>query len=142
MVPISGQGTEAEAAERKGVAAHRRKVVLVVDDDESVLFTSRRILARFGYAVLEAAGGEEALQVVREHAPGIDVVLTDIRMPGMDGPTLAGRLVTMLPAVRIVYMSGYTDGLLEQEVKAPGRALLPKPFTVEQLTDTLARVLA
>ena len=142
MVSRDDAGPVLETEKRPGVPAPRPTVVLVVDDDASVLFASRRILSKFGYTVLEAPGGEEALQVVREHAPRIDVVLTDMRMPGMDGPTLASRLVALLPSVRIVYMSGYTDGLQEQELKAPGRAYLAKPFTVDQLTDTLARVLA
>jgi CheY-like chemotaxis protein len=131
-----------DSDKRLGVPSPRPVVVLVVDDDASVLFASRRILARFGYTVLEAPGGEEALQVAREHAPRIDVVLTDMRMPGMDGATLAARLVAILPGVRIVYMSGYTDGLSEQELQAPGRAYLAKPFTVEQLRDMIVRVLA
>lgn len=142
MVSRDDRGPVSEAEKWPGVPAPRPTVVLVVDDDASVLFASRRILARFGYTVLEAPGGEEALQIVREHAPRIDVVLTDMRMPGMDGPTLASRLVTMLPAVRIVYMSGYTGGIQESELQSPGRAFLAKPFTIEQLTDTLARVLA
>lgn len=142
MVSRDGDGPVSEAKRRPGVPAPRPTVVLVVDDDASVLFASRRILAKFGYTVLEAPGGEEALQVVREHAPRIDVVLTDMRMPGMDGSTLANRLVTMLPQVRIVYMSGYADGLQERDLTVPGRAFLAKPFTVDQLTDALARVLA
>lgn len=142
MLLSNGEGPVSETEKRRGAITPRPVVVLVVDDDASVLFASRRILAKFGYTVLEAPGGEEALQVVREHAPRIDVVLTDMRMPGMDGPTLASRLVTLLPAVRIVFMSGYADGLVEQELKVPGRAFLAKPFTVEQLTETLARVLA
>ena len=141
MVSKDGEGPVSEAEQRLGVSAPRPTVVLVVDDDASVLFASRRILARYGYTVLEAPGGEEALQVVRAHAPRIDIVLTDMRMPGMDGPTLASRLVAMLPAVRIVFMSGYTDGLQEPELNAPGRAHLAKPFTIQQLTETLARVL-
>lgn len=142
MLLSDGEGPVSEVEKRQGAIAPRPVVVLVVDDDASVLFASRRILSKFGYVVLEAPGGEEALHVAREHAPRIDVVLTDMRMPGMDGPTLASRLVTLLPAVRIVYMSGYADGLVEQELKAPGRAFLAKPFTVEQLMDTLTRVLA
>lgn len=142
MVSNDGEGSVPETAPRPGVVAPRPLVVLVVDDDASVLFASRRILAKFGYTVLEAPGGEEALQVAREHAPRIDVVLTDMRMPGMDGPALVSRLVTLLPAVRVVYMSGYTDALLTEELKAPGRAFLAKPFTIGQLAETLSRVLA
>ncbi|HEY3287964.1 MAG TPA: response regulator [Gemmatimonadaceae bacterium] len=116
-------------------------MVLVVDDDASVLFASRRILAKHGYTVLEAPSGEEALQIARESAQKIDVVLTDVRMPGMDGPTLVQKLNELNPAVRIVYMSGYSDGRLDQELPAPRRAFLNKPFTIEQLTRTVAEIL-
>jgi len=130
-----------EAVKRSGVPAPRPSVILVVDDDASVLIASRRILAKYGYTVLEAPGGEEALQLARENAQRIDVVLTDVRMPGLDGPSLVRRLADVLPSLRVVYMSGYTDGRLDQELPAPGRAFLAKPFTVEQLTRTLADIL-
>jgi two-component system cell cycle sensor histidine kinase/response regulator CckA len=125
-----------------GVYAPRPAVILVVDDDASVLIAARRILARYGYTVLEAAGGEEALQVARENAQRIDIVLTDVRMPGLDGPSLVRQLAGVLPAVRVVYMSGYTDGRLDHELPTSGRAFLPKPFTIEELTRALAGVLA
>ncbi len=131
-----------DAVKRSGVPAPRPAVILVVDDDASVLIASRRILAKYGYTVLEAPGGEEALQLARENAQRIDVVLTDVRMPGLDGPSLVRKLAVVLPALRVVYMSGYTDGRLDQELPAPGRAFLAKPFTVEQLTRTLADILA
>ncbi|MDP1891119.1 MAG: response regulator [Gemmatimonadaceae bacterium] len=142
MVSKDDEGPVSGAEQRLGVPAPRPTVVLIVDDDASVLFASRRILVRYGYTVLEAPGGEEALQIVREHGSKIEVVLTDMRMPGMDGQALARRLVTLLPDVRIVFMSGYTDGLQEKESLAPGRAFLAKPFTLEQLTETIVRVLA
>jgi two-component system cell cycle sensor histidine kinase/response regulator CckA len=131
-----------ESAKRSGVPAPRPAVILVVDDDASVLSASGRILAMYGYAVLEALGGEQALQLARENAPNIDVVLTDVRMPGLDGPSLVRALADMLPTLRVVYMSGYADGRLDQELPAAGRAFLAKPFTVEQLTRTLADILA
>ena len=130
-----------DTVKRSGVYAHRPAVILVVDDDTSVLIASRRILAKYGYTVLEAPGGEEALQIARENAQRIDVVLTDVRMPGLDGPSLVRKLADVLPTLRVVYMSGYTDGRLDQELPAPGRAFLSKPFTVEQLTRTLADIL-
>lgn len=131
-----------EAVKRSGVTAPRPAVILVVDDDASVLIASRRILAKYGYTVLEAPGGEEALQIARDNAQRIDVVLTDVRMPGLDGPSLVRKLGDVLPTLRVVYMSGYTDGRLDQELPSPGRAFLAKPFTVEQLTRTLADILA
>ena len=122
--------------------APRPAVVLVVDDDASVLIAVRRILAKYGYTVLEAPGGEEALQIARENAKRIDVVVTDVRMPGLDGPLLVHKLEDVLPAMRVVYMSGYTDNRLDEELSKPCRAHLSKPFTVEQLTRTLADILA
>lgn len=135
VVPIS------ESVKRLGIPAPRPAVILVVDDDISVLIAARRILTMYGYSVLEAAGGDEALQLARENAHRIDVVLTGVRMPGLDGPSLVARLADVLPALRVVYMSGYTDGPLAVELPASGHAFLSKPLTVEQLTRTLAAVL-
>jgi CheY-like chemotaxis protein len=140
-MPGGGTVTMSDAAKRSGVPAPRPAVVLIVDDDTSVLIASRRILAKYGYTVLEASGGEEALQVARDNAEHIDVVLTDVRMPGLDGPSLVRKLADILDEPRVVYMSGYTDGRLDQELPAPRRAFLAKPFTVEQLTRTLAAIL-
>ena len=141
MTPAGGVVFASDEVRRSGVAAPRPAVVLVVDDDTSVLIAARRILAKYGYTVLEAPGGEEALQVARANALRIDVVLTDVRMPGLDGPSLVRKLADVIPTLRVVYMSGYTDGRLEQELPAPDRAFLSKPFTVEQLTRTLADIL-
>ena len=141
MPPAGSMTPSLDALQRSGVIAPRPAVVLVVDDDVSVLIASRRILAKYGYTVLEAPGGEEALQIARENAQRIDVVLTDVRMPGLDGPLLVSKLADVLPVLRVVYMSGYTDGRLDKELPAPGRAFLAKPFTVEQLTRTLANIL-
>lgn len=141
MTPTGGVVSASDDVRRSGVTAPRPAVVLVVDDDTSVLIAARRILAKYGYTVLEAPGGEEALQVARENAQRIDVVLTDVRMPGLDGPALVRKLADLIPTLRVVYMSGYTDGRLEQELPAPDRAFLSKPFTVEQLTRTLADIL-
>ncbi len=142
MLIVASQLPMPESAKRPGVPAPRPAVVLVVDDDASVLFASKRILAKHGYTVLEAPSGEEALQIARESTHKIDVVLTDVRMPGMDGPSLAHKLRELQPTLRIIYMSGYTDGRLEQELPAPGRVFLNKPFTIEQLTRTVADIIS
>lgn len=131
-----------DSAKRPGVLAPRPAVVLVVDDDASVLFASKRILTKHGYTVLEAPSGEEALQIARESKEKIDVVLTDVRMPGMDGQSLASKLRDLQPGMRIIYMSGYTDGRLEHELPSPGRSFINKPFTIEQLTRAVAEILS
>jgi len=142
LTPADGDVPVADNLRRLGVPAPRPAVVLVVDDEVSVLIATRRILTRYGYTVLEAAGGEAALRVASENAALIDVVLTDVRMPGLDGPALVARLSGILRTLRVVYTSGYTDGRLEQELSTPGCVFLPKPFTIEQLTRTLAELLA
>jgi CheY-like chemotaxis protein len=83
--------------------------VLIVEDDDAVRAVTRRALARFGYTVLIAAGGEEALRVAREHAGKIDLLLTDVMMPGMNGVEVAARISEISPGIRVFYMSGYAD---------------------------------
>lgn len=141
LTPPDGAAPVPESRDR-GMHAPRPAVVLVVDDDTPVRIVTRRILVRYGYTVLEAPGGEEALQVARENAQRIDVVLTDVRMPGLDGPSLVRKLVEVLPTVSVVYMSGCADGRLERELPAPRRAFLAKPFTIDELTRTVAGLLA
>lgn len=130
-----------DAAKRSGVQAPRPAVVLVVDDDTPVLMTTSRILVTYGYTVLQAPGGEEAMQIARENSQRIDVVLTDVRMPGLDGPSLVRKLADVLPTLRVIYMSGGTAGLLDGELLSSTRAFLSKPFTIEQLTRTVADIL-
>lgn len=130
-----------DAARRSGVHASRPAVVLVVDDDTPVLMTTSRILVTYGYTVLQAPGGEEAMQIARENSQRIDVVLTDVRMPGLDGPSLVRKLSDVLPTLRVIYMSGGTAGLLDGELLSSTRAFLSKPFTIEQLTRTVADIL-
>ncbi len=141
LTPPGSQASVPEAARRTGVHAPRPAVVLVVDDETPVLLTTSRILVTYGYTVLEAPGGEEAMQIARANAERIDVVLTDVRMPGLDGPSLVRKLADVLPTLRVIYMSGGTAGLLDKELPTPGRAFLPKPFTIEQLTRTVADIL-
>ena len=111
--------------------------VLVVDDAEGLRELAKRLLERQGYTVLVAANAEEALRVFEQH-PSIDVLLTDVVMPGASGPELSRRLAAQRPALKVVYMSGYTeDAIVHHEVLNSGVAFLHKPFT----SDTLGRKL-
>jgi CheY-like chemotaxis protein len=113
--------------------AHRGvETVLVVDDVDSLRQLTRRLLQRLGYTVLTAADADEAI-LLFEHAP-IDVVLTDVVMPGASGPELMGRLLELRPALKVIYMSGYTeDAFARNGMIGPGVAFLSKPFTSESL---------
>jgi two-component system cell cycle sensor histidine kinase/response regulator CckA len=110
------------------------ETVLVVEDADGLRVLTTKLLERLGYKVLVAAGADRALQLFEEH-PSIDLLLTDVVMPGGNGAELAKRLVERRPALRVVYMSGYTDdAIVHHGVLDPGIAFLHKPFT----SDTLA----
>ncbi len=107
--------------------------ILVVDDEPSLLGLLRQTLAGYGYRVLAASNGEEALQMVAQDDPP-DLLVTDVIMPGLTGPQLATRLKALLPDIAVIFISGY-PGETEADRNAfgPGASYLPKPFTAEQL---------
>ena len=109
------------------------ETVLVVDDAAGLRELTRRLLQRLGYTVLIAAGADEALRLFEQNA-SIDVLLTDVVMPGSSGPELTRQLVERRPALNVIYMSGYTeDAIVQHGVINPGIAFLHKPFTAESL---------
>ncbi|MEU8662233.1 hybrid sensor histidine kinase/response regulator [Actinoplanes philippinensis] len=116
--------------------------VLVADDEDGVREAARRILSRAGYTVLTAADGRQALEIARHHPGRIDAVLSDVVMPHYNGPELAAALRGELPAVPVLYMSGYADPLMsEQGLLDPSVTVVGKPFTAEQLLTALHTVL-
>lgn len=121
----------------------RGELVLVVDDEEPIRDIARRILERFGYGVLLAANGVDAVARFAARRDEIAVVLADLAMPIMDGPAMIVALRSIEPAVRVVASSGLADGDLMGRARAAGiDATVPKPYTAESLLLALARVLA
>jgi two-component system, cell cycle sensor histidine kinase and response regulator CckA len=105
------------------------QTVLVVEDDDGLREVTRRLLRRQGYTVLVAANADEALQLF-ERNPDIDVLLTDVVMPGASGLELTRQLVERQPGLKVIYMSGYTEKAIGRHgVLNPGIAFLHKPFT-------------
>src|SRR6266581_3188093 len=112
------------------------ETVLLVEDAAPVRTLARRSLEARGYRVLEAADGPSALQLSARHLDGIDILVTDVVMPGMSGRELAERLAPERPSMKVLYTSGYTDdAMVRQGVLSAGVAFLQKPF----VPDTLAR---
>jgi PAS domain S-box-containing protein len=110
------------------------ETILVVEDDASVLRLTREALERRGYRVMTAAGWLEALDLVSRTSIVIDLVLTDVVMPGMGGRVLGDRIRLIRPDVKLLYMSGYPEGALDhQGSRRPGIDLLEKPFTADGL---------
>ncbi|HEY6158860.1 MAG TPA: PAS domain-containing protein [Gemmatimonadales bacterium] len=132
----------APAAEPTGTARGAGETVLVVDDEPAVRVVTKRILQRSGYAVLDAPGGVEALDTLREHPGPIHLLLTDVIMPEMNGREVAQRVREQRPGIRVVYMSAYSpeaiahDGLLDE-----GAAFVRKPFESGLLLQTVRRAL-
>jgi CheY-like chemotaxis protein len=117
-------------AEPEPRARQGNETVLVVEDEPAVRELARRLLVEAGYSVLVAPNGNEALEAWDARNGDIDLVLTDLIMPGMSGRDLAHRLRARRPNVNVLYMSGYTAGLLgEQAFLDEGEELVEKPFT-------------
>ncbi len=117
-------------------------LILVVDDDLAVREVASRVLRRAGYRVLEAADGEEALAVARGEAGRLDLLLTDVVMPGMNGRELAERLSEVRPETRLLYMSAYTeDEVLLRGIRIAEMNFLSKPFSLDGLRDAVRQAL-
>jgi signal transduction histidine kinase len=118
------------------------ETVLVVEDDDAVRRMTREILMIKGYKVLDARSGADALYLMEGHKDTIDLVLTDVSMPGMKGHELGQRLVELHSGVRLLYMSAYTeDAILDNGVLCPGMAFIEKPFSADELARKVREVL-
>jgi len=118
------------------------ETILLVEDESPLRHVVCDLLKQLGYQVLEAGSGEEALVLAEKHGAGIDLLLTDVRMPEMEGPELASRLKGQRPELKVVFISGYVGSSLGADGVLPaGTVLLQKPFTMRLLADTLRKVL-
>jgi signal transduction histidine kinase len=116
--------------------------ILVVDDEPGVRELVRVILEEHGYTVLEAGCGEEALQVCQRYAGSIHLLLSDVVMPGLIGAPLVERVRALRPAVKVLFMSGYTDDVIgDRGMLGPGVLFLQKPFTPEVLIEKVHEAL-
>ena len=119
-----------------------RETVLLVEDEAAVRALARRALKQFGYHVLEASNGVEALTVARASADPIDLLLTDVVMPEMGGRELAQTLKQERPETRVLFTSGYPDsGGMALDVAESGVPYLPKPYTPNELAEKVREVL-
>ena len=112
--------------------------VLLVEDEEAVRAFGARALAQRGYTVLEAASGVEALAVMEEHDGEVDLIVSDVVMPEMDGPTLLGELRKRGATAKIIFVSGYAEEAFSRNLpEGEEFAFLPKPFSLKQLIEAV-----
>lgn len=116
--------------------------ILVVDDDPLIRKVARRALGEAGYDVIDCGGAEEALCLVTRELQSVDLLLTDVSMPGMDGAILARILKVLQPGVRVLYMSGFPAETLAEAFGLGPDGLLLKPFSAEVLRGAVLDALA
>jgi two-component system, cell cycle sensor histidine kinase and response regulator CckA len=115
--------------------------VLVVDDEEPVRRLAVRMLTWAGYQAIEARHGREALDAIQQHTGPVHLVLTDIKMPGMNGRELGRFVEERWPGMPILYMSGFASEVFRGGLLEPGAPFLAKPFTQEDLATKVRSLL-
>ncbi|MBA3259690.1 MAG: PAS domain S-box protein [Gemmatimonadales bacterium] len=137
----SGQAAAPEA-EASVTAPGGHETILLVEDEPAVRALAQRVLAGRGYTLLTAADGPAALELARHHHGSIDLLLTDVVMPGMSGRELAQRLLALRPATLVLYITGYTeDTVVRHGLLQTGLAYLEKPFRADLLLTKVRQVL-
>jgi PAS domain S-box-containing protein len=141
---VDGRDDTTAAQESLGLPRpdHGQETILLVEDETNLRQLARQYLETQGYKILEAADGAAALQIVDGHRGTIDLLLTDVIMPGMNGRELAARIADLLPSVRVLYMSGYTENAIGHDGNLDaGINLLQKPFSLPALKDRVRELL-
>ena len=143
LLPVTAQAAQDVPSPPTEDHRGHGETVLVAEDEPAMREVTRRILARNGYHVVAVASGREALAALATRLEGIDVLLTDVVMPQMQGKELADKVRVLQPAARVLYMSGYTQGLLgSQGVLEPGSHLIEKPFSETSLLSEMHAILS
>src|SRR5579885_237519 len=136
--PFADRGKSAAATDLTGEGT-----ILLVEDEQGLRALNARGLASRGYTVLEAGNGVEAIDVLEKSEGRVDLVVSDVVMPEMDGPTLLRELRSRNPNLKIIFVSGYAEDAFQKHLPADGQfAFLAKPFTLKQLVNAVKETLA
>jgi two-component system cell cycle sensor histidine kinase/response regulator CckA len=131
-----------EAARKPAADMTGQGTILLVGDEDPVRAVNARALTARGYTVLEAASGIEALQVIEERGEPVDLVVSDVVMPEMDGPTLLGELRKLYPDLKVIFVSGYAEDAFRKNLpEGEEFNFLPKPFSLRQLVEIVKQVM-
>lgn len=119
-----------------------RETILICEDEDAVRMFAARALENKGYTVLQTASGEEAMELLRDESREIDLLVSDVVMPNMDGPALVEAARAIRPEMRVIFISGYAEEVFRKNLgqSAGHYAFLPKPFSLKQLAETVKEV--
>ena len=118
------------------------ETILLVEDEEPLRKLCTEFLEQLGYRMLAASNAKEAVALVEGYSGKIDLLITDVVMPGLPGPELAEALLALRPDLKVIFISGYAEGSLAPNgILKPGTVLVNKPFTIRALTAKLREVL-
>jgi two-component system cell cycle sensor histidine kinase/response regulator CckA len=138
--PVGVAPVVAAPAQQAAPVAAGEGVVLLVEDEAPVRAFASRALRLRGYTVVEAESAEDALELLRDDDLHIDLFVTDVIMPGMDGPTWVREALRKRPETKVVFVSGYAeDAFDDPEGAVPNSVFLPKPFSLADLAATVQR---
>lgn len=141
LLPATGQDLVAEPPPEQEPAGGAGETVLIIEDEPAMREVTRRMLSRSGYHVITAGSGPEAIEIAASYTGDIDMLLTDVVMPRMLGKEAAEQIRALRPGVRVLFMSGYAQGVLDsQGVVEAGINLIQKPFSEAQLLATLGQL--
>jgi len=139
----AAEDTKVDTAKKPAADLTGQGVILLVEDEDPVRAVNARALSARGYTVLEAASGVEALQIMEERQQPVDLVVSDVVMPEMDGPTLYGELRNRYPGLKVIFVSGYAEDAFKKNLPDGGEFnFLAKPFSLKQLVETVKQVMA
>jgi two-component system cell cycle sensor histidine kinase/response regulator CckA len=140
--PEASSAAQTAATAASTQASQGRETILLVEDENAVRVIVSAVLQRQGYRVLEAATPRAACDLFHEHGNEIQLLVTDVVMPEMNGPTLAQRLVGLRPELRVLFISGYADVATPLDSDNPNVSFLSKPFQASTLSDRVRDMLS
>ncbi|MDR1333647.1 MAG: response regulator [Holosporaceae bacterium] len=139
---IAAEALEEKHVESKVVDLTGTGTILLVEDEDAVRMFSSRALRDKGYRVIETSNGESALEFIRKEVDAIDLIITDVVMPKMDGPTLMKHIKDHNPNVKVIFISGYTEDSFQDSLAQYSKAhFLPKPFNLKELVCKVKEVM-
>jgi CheY-like chemotaxis protein len=131
-----------KAVPEKKAATGGMETILLVEDEPSILRMTRMMLERKGYTVLTAASPSEAVEKAKNHSGSIDLLMTDVVMPEMNGRDLAEEINSLYPGIRLLFMSGYTSNVIAHHgILDEGVAFIQKPFSMADMAEKVRKVL-